>query len=140
MPSCLRSLGSFSQLAWVLPDGLLRAGVGGGEAMLLRLYNSFLLRPRLFPTPLPHILGCQGTTGNSYPVCTPVLLPFLCEVCQLCANDAEALSSGLRVEVDKRAKGGEVKAKVISILPLFLSLYLNTEGPPFFLSALVLVI
>lgn len=100
--------------------------------MLLRLYNSFLLRPPLSPAPLPHTLGCQGTTGNSYPVCTPVLLPFLCEVCQLCANDAWALSSGLGVEVDKRAKGGEVKAKVISILLLFLSLCLNTEGPPFF--------
>lgn len=108
--------------------------------MLRRIHNSFLLQPPLSPTPLPHTLGCQGTAGNSYPVCIPVLLTFLCEVCQLCANDAEALSSGPRVEVDERGKGWEAKSKVVSVLPLFLSLYLKTEGPPFFLSALVLVI
>lgn len=109
------------------------------EFIILSFYR-LPLPPHHCPTPLPHTLGCEVTAGNSYPLCTPMLLTFLCEVCQLCANDAEARSSGSRVEVEETGKGWEVKSKGMSILPFLLSLHLKTEGLPLFLSAFVLVI
>lgn len=58
---------TFSSLAGVLPDGLLRAGGGVREAIQLRIYHSFLLQtpppPKSWPhTTAPHL----GLPGDSW--------------------------------------------------------------------------
>lgn len=78
-----------------------RGGSRGGHSK--RIYNPFLLQIPPPPTPLPHTFGCQVTAGNSYPLCSPVLLTFPCEVCLLCANGRRG--SALR------SRGGEGKGR-----------------------------
>ena len=111
---------TFSLLAGVLPDGLLRAGEVSGRPLnwgfIIPSFCRLPLPPYHGPTPLPHTLGCQVTAGNSYPLSTPVLLTFLCEVCRLCVNDAETLSSG--PGGDGEEDDGGVKPKGVSMLPL----------------------